>query len=88
MRDQLLQQIFGEFREFVLELELDPCGKEGRTFQQPADQRIDAIVQDAAEALRNARIFLSELARLLVEQLKFGVVEIEKLPIHGPLTAD
>ena len=88
MRDQLLQQIFGKFREFVLELELDPCGKEGCAFQQPADQRIDAVVQDAAEALRNARIFFSELARLLVEQLKFGVVEIEKLPSNGPLTAD
>src|SRR5207248_5192196 len=83
MRDELFQQILGEFGELVFELELDPCCKESGSFQQSPDQRIYAVVQNATEALRNPRIFFSELTRLLIEQLKFRVVEIEKLPIHA-----
>src|SRR6266849_1164443 len=83
MRDELFQQILGELGEFVFELELYPCRKESGSFQQPTDQRIYAVLQDAAQALRNSGIFLGELARMLVEQLKFGVVEIEKFPIHA-----
>src|SRR5882672_5008489 len=83
MRDELFQQILGEFGEFVFELELHPCCKESGSFQQPPDQRIDAVLQNAAQALRNSRILLGELARLLVEQLKLRVVEIEKFPIHA-----
>src|SRR6266851_1198400 len=83
MRDELFQQILGELGEFVFELELHPCRKESGSFQQPTDQRIDAVLQNAAQALRNARIFLGELARMLVEQLKFGVVEIEKFRVHA-----
>src|SRR5947209_9063501 len=83
MRDELFQQVFGELREFVLELELDSCCEERGSLEQPADQRIDTVIQNAAEALRNTWIFFSELARMLVEQLKFGVVQIEKFPIHA-----
>src|SRR6266568_7738839 len=83
MRDELFQQILGELGEFVFELELHPCRKESGSFQQPADQRIDAVLQNAAQALRNSRIFLGELARLLVEQPKLGVVEIEKFLVHA-----
>src|SRR6266853_1635413 len=83
VRNELFQQILGEFGEFVFELELHPCGKKSGSFQQPPDQRIDAVLQDAAQALRNSRIFLGELPRMLVEQLKFGVVEIEKFPVHA-----
>ena len=88
MRDELLEQIVGEFRKFVLELELNPRGEEGRAFQQTADHRIDAVFQDAAEPLRDARIFVGEFARLLVEQLKFPIVEIEKFPVHARFTVD
>src|SRR6267378_5126252 len=83
VRNELFQQILGEFGEFVFELELHPCGKKSGSFQQPPDQRIDAVLQDAAQALRNSRIFLGELARMLVQQLKFGVVEIEKFRVHA-----
>src|SRR6266704_1792842 len=83
VRNQLFQQILGEFGEFVFELELHPCGKKSGSFQQPTDQRIDAVLQNATQALRNSRIFFGELARMLVEQLKFGVVEIEKFPVHA-----
>ena len=51
--------------------------------QFEVDPTNNAVLQDAAEALRDPRIFFSELARLLVEQLKFRVVEIEKFPIHA-----
>ena len=85
MRDQLLEQIVGEFRKFVLELELYPRGKKGRALEQAADHRIDAIVQNAAEPLRYSRIFVGEFARLLVEQLEFPIVEIEKFAVHARL---
>ena len=88
MRDKLLEQIAGEFWKFVLELELDPRGEKRRTFEKPADHRIDAVFQDAAEPLGNARIFVCEFARLLVEQLKFPIVEIEKFPVHARFTVD
>src|SRR6266850_4120273 len=83
VRNELCQQILGKFGEFVFELELHPSRKESGSLQQPPDQRIDAVLQNAAQALRNSRILLGELARLLVQQLKFGVVEIEKFPIHA-----
>src|SRR6266436_9340115 len=83
MRNELFQQILGEFGEFVFQLELDPCGKKSGSFQQPTDQRIDAVLQNATHALLNSRIFLGELARMLVEQPKFGVVEIEKFQVHA-----
>ena len=67
MRDQVLQEVISEFREFVLEFELDSGGKECRAFQEPTDQRIDAVLQEATEALRDAGIFICEFARLLVE---------------------
>ena len=83
VRNELLQQILGEFGEFVFELELHPSRKESGSLQQPPDQGIDAVLQNAAQALRNSRIFLGELARVLVEQPKFGVVEIEKFKVHA-----
>src|SRR6267142_3903347 len=83
VRNELFQQILGEFGEFKIELELHPSRKESGSLQQPPDQRIDAVLQNATQALRNSGILLGELARMLVEQLKFGVVEIEKFPIHA-----
>ncbi len=58
MRHQLLEQIVGEFRKFVLELELDARGQKGGSLEQTADHRIDAVFQNAAEPFRNARIFV------------------------------
>jgi hypothetical protein len=60
MRDELLEQIVGEFRKLVLQLELDARGKEGRAFEEAADQRVDAVFQKAAEPFSNARVFLGE----------------------------
>ena len=67
MRDELLKQIIREFRELVLEFELDPRGQKCRAFQETANQRIDAVLQEAAEALRDAGILVCEFARLLVK---------------------
>ncbi len=88
MRDELFQQVVGEFRKFVLQLELDPRGKERSAFEKAADQRVDAVFQNAAEPFRNARILVCEFARLLIEQLKFPIVEVEKFPVHGCVTSD
>ena len=43
IRNQLFEQVCGEFRKFVLELELDARGEKRRAFQQPGDHRIGAI---------------------------------------------
>ncbi len=88
MRNELFQQIVGEFRKFVLQLELDPRCKERGAFEKAADQRVDAIFQNTAEPLCNARILICEFTRLLVEQLKFPIIEVEKFPIHGCVTSD
>ena len=42
---------------------------------------------EAAEPLGDAGIFVGEFAGLLVQQLKFSIVEIEKFPVHRA-TAD
>jgi len=88
MRNQLLKQAVGEFREFMLDLELDSRGEESRAFEQSADEGVRTVFQKAAEPLRYARIFDCELARLLVEQLEFPIVEIEKFPVHARFTDD
>ncbi len=87
MGDELLQQIVGEFRKFVLELELDTRRKKGGAFEKAADQRVDAIFENSAEPLRNARILVREFARLLVEELKFPIIKIEKFPVHARFTS-
>src|SRR3977135_565277 len=76
VRNELFQQILGEFGEFVFELELHPSRKESGSLQQPTDQRIDAVLQNATQALRNSRIFLGELADINLELLEFLVVVI------------
>ena len=81
--NQLLQQVAGKFRKLVLELELHPRREECGALEQPTHQGIDAIVQDAAQPFRDTGIFLGEFARLLVEQLQFPIVQIEKFAIHA-----
>ena len=88
MGNELFQQVSGEFREFVLEFELHSCGKKSGSLQQAADQRVDAVIQKAAQALRNPRVFFGELARMLVEQLKFRDCRDREIPDSCPLTID
>ena len=71
-----------------LSLSWTRAARNAAPFEQSADHRVDAILQDAAEPLRDARIFVGELARLLVEQLKFPIVQIEKFPVHARFTID
>lgn len=82
MRDQLLQQIAGEFGKFMLELELHSGREKCRTFKQSTDQRVDAVFENASKPIRNPWIFLSELACLFVQQLELPIVEIEKFAVH------
>jgi len=66
----------------MLELELDSCRKKGRAFEKSADHLVDAILEDAAESLRDPRVLYREFARLLIEQLKFSIIKIEKFSVH------
>ena len=84
----MLEQIVGEFRKFVFELELDARRKKGRTFEQTANQWVDAILQDTAEPFRYSRVSIRKFASLLIEQLKFPIVKIEKFVIHVCFTDD
>ena len=85
VRDELLEQVAGELRELVLELELHAGGEEGGALEQAGDHRVHAVADEAAEALGDAGILLGELARLLVQQLQFPIVEIEEFPVHRAL---
>ena len=70
----------------MLDLELNPSCQESCAFQQTADHWIDAVFQNPTQALSNAGILIREFARLLVKQLKFPIVEIEKFPVHQRFT--
>ena len=82
VRHKLFEQVAGEFREFLLELELDAGGKKGGPLQQRADHRVHAFCDQPAEPLGDARIFLGELTGLLEQKRQFAIVKIEKLTIH------
>src|SRR4029077_958378 len=83
MRDQLLEQIVGELGKLVLELELHARREERRALQQSAHHRVEPILQDAAKPLCNAGILFGELASLLVKQLQFPIIQIEKFAVHA-----
>ena len=76
----MLEQVAGEFREFVLELELNAGGEEGGAFEQARDHRIGAFADQPAEPLGDAGILLGELPGLLVEQRQFAIVEDRGIP--------
>ena len=78
IRNQLLQQIRSEFREFVLELELDPGCEKGGAFQQSGDHRIARSGQPA-EPFCNAGYF-GEIPGLLVEQLTIHDYKVPEIP--------
>ena len=67
MRRQLVDQVGGEVGEFVLELELDSGGQKRGPLEQSADHRIEIVIEQSAQALRHARIFLRELGRLFTK---------------------
>src|SRR5262249_45408881 len=83
VRDQLLQQIGGELGKLVLELELHARGQERGALEQAGHHRIHAVGDQAAQTFGDAWIFGGEIARLLMEQLQFAIVEVEEFPVHG-----
>ena len=82
MRRELVEQIGGEIRELVFDLELDSRGEKRRPFEQAADHRVDAVVEQSAQSLRDAGIFLSEFSRLFAQNGEFLIVEFEEFPVH------
>jgi hypothetical protein len=84
MRDELLEQVAGEFREFVLELELHAGGQERGALQEPGNHRIHPVADDAAEPFGDAGILRGELGALLLEKGEFAVVQFEELRVHRP----
>ena len=82
VRHQLLEQIAGEFRELVLQLELHAGGEKRRALEQARNHRVHPVGDQAAKPLSDAGILVGELARLLIQQLELPIVEIEKFPVH------
>src|SRR6202034_4374439 len=78
VRHQLLEQVAGELRKFVFELELHARCEDCRALKQPADHRIDAILKNAAKPLGYSGILFGKLSRLLVQQLEFPIIQVEK----------
>ena len=70
----------------MFELELDARGQECRTFEQPTDQWVNAILENAAKPFSYSRIGIRKFTGLLVEQLKFPIIEIEKFAVHAHLS--
>ncbi len=67
VRRQLVDQVGGEVGEFMLELELDSSGQKRGALKQSADHRIEIVIEQSAQALRHARIFLGEFGRLFTK---------------------
>ena len=88
MRNELFKEIVGEFRKLVLELELDSRGEKCRTLQQTADHGVNAVLYEASETLGDAGIFVGEFTCLLIKQLEFPIIEIEKFLVHERVTSD
>ena len=82
MRRELVDQVGREIGELVLDLELHARGQKRRALEQPADHRIDAVVEQAAEPLGDARIFLGEFRRLLAQDRELLIVEFEEFAVH------
>ena len=57
-------------------------GQKRRALEQSADHRIEIVIEQSAQALRDARIFLGEFGRLFTKYCEFLVVELEEFPIH------
>ena len=51
----------------MLELELDSGGQKRGALEQSADHRIEIVIEQSAQALRHARIFLGEFGRLFTK---------------------
>jgi hypothetical protein len=66
----------------VLELKLHPRREERGPFQETRHRRIHAIDEQAAQALCDARIFLGEFTRLLIQKRELHVVQVEEFAMH------
>ena len=66
----------------MLELELNSRGQKRRPFEQAADHRVEAVLEQSAEPLGDPGIFLRELRRLFAEDRELLVVEFEKFAVH------
>ena len=66
----------------MLELELDAGGQERRALEKPGDHRIRRVADEAAEALRDAWIVLSEFGRLLTQDLRAPDCRTQEFPVH------
>ncbi len=82
VRHELLEKVAGELGKLVLELELHARREEGRAFEQPGDHRVGALLDEAAEALGDARILVRELGAVLAQEREFAIVEVEEFPVH------
>ena len=67
VRRQLVDQVGGEVGELMLELELNSGGQKRGALKQSADHRIEIVLEQSAQALRHARIFLGEFGRLFTK---------------------
>ena len=85
---QLVQQVIGEFRELVFQLQLDPRRQIGRAFEQAEDHVVGTLFDQAAEPSRNAGELFGEFLGLLLQQAEFLIEQVEKFTVHRGVTGD
>ena len=81
-----MKQVIGEFRELVLQLQLDPGRQIGRAFEQAEDHVVGALFDEAAEPSRYAWEFFGELLGLLLQKAKFLIEQVEEFAVHRGVT--
>jgi len=68
----------------MLHLQLHAGRQERRALKQAGNHWVHALGDKAAKPLRNAGVLSGKIARLLVQELQFAVIEIEKFAVHRP----
>ena len=82
VRRQLIDQVGGEVRELVLELELDSGRQERCALEKPGDHRVGGVADESAEPLGDARIFFREFGRLIAQDRELLIVELQEFAVH------
>src|SRR5262249_55095849 len=74
----------GQFRELVVDLQVDAGGEQGERLQQPLDVRVGAAaVALQPEPAGLPRVLLGELRSQLADEPQFPVVVLPQHPAHA-----
>ena len=82
MRIQDVEEGFGQLRQLIVELPVNPGGQEGEAFQQAFDVRILAAIRLQSEPLSDLPMFLGKLRAHLAQKAQLPLVIADQLIRH------